>query len=108
MRCPAVGRRATRRSQSSAVFANDGRRVVSPGFQPFAVYEVAMASVAPEVERREAPGSVAEVLEWAPFPLATAEIAELRGIDRDQARGELEQAGASFTPSANDGYWAAA
>lgn len=99
---------AMRYSTSSAVFAHDGRLVVSPGFQPFAVYEVAMASVAPEVDRRDPPGSVGEVLAWAPFPLATAEIAELRGIGRDEARGELEQAGASFTPSANDGYWAAA
>jgi len=96
-----------RYSTSSAVFEHDGRRVVAAGFQPFAVYEVAMASVAPDVERRDAPASVAEVLAWAPFPLATAEVAELRGIDLDQARGELEQAGASFTPSANDGYWAA-
>ena len=96
-----------RYSTSSAVFEHDGRRVVAAGFQPFAVYEVAMASVAPDVERRDAPASVAEVLAWAPFPLATAEVAELRGIDRDQARGELAQAGASFTPSANDGYWAA-
>jgi predicted DsbA family dithiol-disulfide isomerase len=95
-----------RYSTSSAVFEHDGRRVVSAGFQPFAVYEVAMASVAPDVERRDAPGSVADVLEWAPFPLATAEVAELRGIGLDQARGELEQAGASCTPSANDGYWA--
>jgi 2-hydroxychromene-2-carboxylate isomerase len=97
-----------RYSTSSAVFEHRGRRVVAAGFQPFAVYEVAMASVAPGIERREAPASVAEVLEWAPFPLATSEIAELRGIERDQARGELEQAGASFTPSASDGYWAAA
>jgi predicted DsbA family dithiol-disulfide isomerase len=96
-----------RYSTSSAVFEHDGRRVVSAGFQPFAVYEVAMASVAPDVERRDPPGSVADVLAWAPFPLATAEVAELRGIGRDQARGELEQAGATFTPSANDGYWAA-
>ena len=96
-----------RYSTSSAVFEHDGRRVVAAGFQPFAVYEVAMASVAPHVERRDAPASVAEVLAWAPFPLATAEVAELRGIDRDRARGELAQAGASFTPSANDGYWAA-
>ena len=96
-----------RYSTSSAVFEHDGRRVVAAGFQPFAVYEVAMASVAPDVERRAAPESVAEVLAWAPFPLATAEVAELRGIDLDQARGELEQAGATFTPSANDGYWAA-
>ena len=96
-----------RYSTSSAVFESDGRRVVAAGFQPFAVYEVAMASVAPDVERRAVAETVDEVLAWAPFPLATAEVAELRGIDVDQARGELEQAGATFTPSANDGYWAA-
>jgi protein-disulfide isomerase-like protein with CxxC motif len=48
-----------------------------------------------------------EALAWAPFALATAEVAELRGTSRDQARDELERAGATFTPSANDGYWAA-
>ena len=96
-----------RYSTSSAVFEHGDRRVVAAGFQPFAVYEVAMASVAPEIERRDTPETVEEILAWAPFALATAEIAELRGIGIDQARGELERAGASFTPSANDGYWAA-
>lgn len=96
-----------RYSTSSAVFEHDGRRVVAAGFQPFAVYEVAMASVAPDVERRDAPATVGEVLEWAPFALATAEVAELRGIGIDDARAELEAAEASFTPSADDGYWKA-
>jgi predicted DsbA family dithiol-disulfide isomerase len=94
-----------RYSTSSGVFESDGRRVVAAGFQPFAVYEVAIASVAPEVERRPAAETVDEVLAWAPFPLATAEVAELRGIGIDQARDELTQAGATFTPSAGDGYW---
>jgi len=94
-----------RYSTSSGVFESDGRRVVAAGFQPFAVYEVAMASVAPDVERRDAPESAQEVLAWAPFALATAEVAELRGIEIDEARTELEEAGATFTPSANDGYW---
>jgi predicted DsbA family dithiol-disulfide isomerase len=96
-----------RYSTSSAVFEHDGRRVVAAGFQPFAVYEVAMASVAPDIERRAAPESVDDVLAWAPFALATAEVAELRGVEIDAAREELARAGASFTPSANDGYWAA-
>jgi hypothetical protein len=96
-----------RYSTSSAVFEHDDRRVVAAGFQPFAVYEVAMASVAPDDERRAAPETVEEILAWAPFALATAEVAELRGIEIDAARYELEQAAASFTPSANDGYWAA-
>jgi 2-hydroxychromene-2-carboxylate isomerase len=94
-----------RYSTSSGVFEHDGRRVVAAGFQPWAVYEVAMASVAPDVERRPHAETVDEVLAWAPFPLATAEVAELRGIGIDQARDELTQAGATFTESANDGYW---
>jgi predicted DsbA family dithiol-disulfide isomerase len=96
-----------RYSTSSGVFEHDGRRVVAAGFQPFAVYEVAMASVAPDVERRDPPQTAHETLEWAPFDLATAEVAELRGIAIEDARAELEEAGASFTPSANDGYWRA-
>jgi DSBA-like thioredoxin domain len=96
-----------RYSTSSGVFEHDGRRVVAAGFQPFAVYEVAMASVAPQIERREAPRTVQEILEWAPFALATAEVAELRGIEIGAAYEELEGAGATFTPSASDGYWEA-
>jgi predicted DsbA family dithiol-disulfide isomerase len=96
-----------RYSTSSAVFEHGDRRVVAAGFQPFAVYEVAMASVAPDIERRDAPGTVEEILTWAPFALATAEVAELRGIEIEQARDELQRAGAAFRPSANDGYWAA-
>jgi predicted DsbA family dithiol-disulfide isomerase len=96
-----------RYSTSSAVFEHEDRRVVAAGFQPFAVYEVAVASVAPQIERRDAPEAVEEILAWAPYTLATAEVAELRGTDIDQARTELERAGARFTPSASDGYWAA-
>jgi predicted DsbA family dithiol-disulfide isomerase len=96
---------AYRYSTASAVFESDGHRQVLTGFQPFAVYENAMANVAPFVERRPAPEGVAEILEWAPYPLATAEVAELRGIDREAAREELEAAGARFVPAADDGYW---
>jgi hypothetical protein len=77
------------------------------GFQPFTVYEVAVANVAPHIERRDAPEAVDEVLAWAPYALATAELAELRGVDIENARGELERTGARFTSSATDGYWAA-
>ena len=37
----------------------------------------------------------------------TAEIAELRGVSIDAARSELEAAGATMEPAANDGYWSA-
>jgi predicted DsbA family dithiol-disulfide isomerase len=95
-----------RYSTSSGVFEHERRRVVAAGFQPFAVYEVAMANVAPHLERR-APETVEEILVWAPFALATAEVAVLRGIELATAREELNRAGATFVPSANDGYWTA-
>src|SRR5947209_2856557 len=69
-----------RYSTASAVFDRGDRRVVMPGFQPFAVYEVAVANVVPELERRPPPETVDEVLSWARYPLATAEVADLRGI----------------------------
>jgi predicted DsbA family dithiol-disulfide isomerase len=94
-----------RYSTASAVFEHGDRRVVMPGFQPFAVYEVAIANVAPELERRPPPRTVEEVLSWARYPLATAEVAELRGIGLDRARTELEESGAEFTAAAGDGYW---
>jgi hypothetical protein len=87
------------------VFERDERRVVMPGFQPFAVYEVAIANVAADVQRRPTPSSVEEILAWAPYPLATAEVAELRGNELDDARRELELSGAKLTPVAGDGYW---
>ena len=97
-----------RYSTASAVFEHGDRRMVMPGFQPFAVYEVVVANVAPELERRPAPQTVEEVLAWAPYPLATAEVAELRGIALDHAREELQGAGATLTEAAGDGYWSMA
>jgi hypothetical protein len=55
-----------RYSTASAVFEDGERRVVMPGFQPFAVYEVAVANAAPDLERRPAPQNAEEILRWAP------------------------------------------
>ena len=96
-----------RYSTASAVFERGDRRLAMPGFQPFAVYEVAVANVGPEIERRPPPETVDEILSWAPYPLATAEVAELRGIPIDQARDELQRAGAKLAVAAGDGYWSA-
>jgi predicted DsbA family dithiol-disulfide isomerase len=94
-----------RYSTASAVFEHGERRVVMPGFQPFAMYEVAVANVAPQLERRPSPQTVDEVLSWAPYALATAEVAELRGIGLDQARDELQAPHANLAAAAGDGYW---
>ena len=64
------------------------------------VYEAAIANLAPELERRAAPDSVEEVLAWAGEPLATAEVAAICGIDRDEAQQQL-----SAVASADSGWW---
>jgi predicted DsbA family dithiol-disulfide isomerase len=75
-------------------------RVDVPGFQPVEVYEAAIANLAPELQRRAAPESAAEVLEWAGEPLAAAEVAAIRGIDRDAAEAELAQ-----VAGGQGGFW---
>ncbi|MEA2213616.1 MAG: hypothetical protein QOF83_3564 [Solirubrobacteraceae bacterium] len=67
----------------------DGVSLSAPGFQPVAAYEVAIANLAPELERREDPSDVRQVLEWADAPLATAEVAAVGGIELEDARAEL-------------------
>jgi hypothetical protein len=99
------GRRYT--CPSYLLSAGSADTFTAPGFQPWAVYEVATANLAPELPLRAAPESVAEVLAWAPFPLATREVAVLRGISDDEARAELAPV-AQFSAVGNDGYWSAA
>jgi hypothetical protein len=48
---------------------------------------------------------VGEVIEWADHPLATAEVAQLRGITREQARDELQVAGATEHAMGSDSLW---
>ncbi|HST42284.1 MAG TPA: DsbA family protein [Conexibacter sp.] len=99
------GEHGWRYTASSLVVDAGERRTSAPGFQPWAAYEVAFAGALPELPRRAAPESAAELLSWAPYPLATAEVAAVRDISLDAAREELEETGATLTPYANDGYW---
>jgi predicted DsbA family dithiol-disulfide isomerase len=68
---------------------SDDASLSAPGFQPAASYEVAIANLAPSLTRRPDPSDVAEVLQWAGEPLATAEVAAVCGIDREDAREQL-------------------
>jgi hypothetical protein len=77
----------------------------APGFQPARVYEVLVANLAPELVTRPNPRDAAEVLEWAPYRLATAEIAVIMESDADAVRRQLVTAGAHAEPVANDAYW---
>ncbi len=85
----------------SWVVHRDGRpSLVAPGFQPVEVYEALIANLAPELRRREDPDSALDVLRWAPFPLATAEIAAVMGVGRETAELELER-----FADADGGFW---
>jgi predicted DsbA family dithiol-disulfide isomerase len=84
-----------------------GERAVTvaiPGFQPFAVYDVVMANLRPDLERRDDPSSVEEVLRWAKEPLATQEVAAVCAISFDEARAELERITVG-QPLGNDALW---
>jgi 2-hydroxychromene-2-carboxylate isomerase len=51
---------------------------------------------------RPEPTDVADALAWAPYPLATVEVA---AICRRSVREELEASAARFSPSGGEGYW---
>jgi predicted DsbA family dithiol-disulfide isomerase len=87
------------------VRSSDGTSLSAPGFQPTLTYEVAIANLAPELTRREDPESVAEVLEWAGEPLATAEVAAVCGIELGEAREQLGRVAAE-EHIGSDGLWA--
>jgi hypothetical protein len=75
-----------------------------PGFNPIEAYETAIASLAPELERRPPPASVDELLAWAGQPLATAEVAAIMRLDPVHARVALGRT-ARPLPAGADFYW---
>lgn len=84
--------------------ATDGRCFDIPGFRPVEAYEVAMANLGPQLDRRPAPEAVDDVLGWAGEPLATVEVAAVCQLEPEEAREELARV-AEHQPVGNDGYW---
>jgi 2-hydroxychromene-2-carboxylate isomerase len=84
-----------------------GTTATLPGSHPIEAYEAAIANLAPELERRPTPTSVADVLAWAPHPLATAEVAAVAQLDITRARADLSRV-ARPTAAGADFYWSAA
>jgi predicted DsbA family dithiol-disulfide isomerase len=80
-------------------------RVDLPGFRPIEAYETALANLEPSLGRRPDPESVDDVLAWAPYPLATAEVAAVCDREIADVRVELARSGARFDPVGGDGYW---
>jgi len=78
--------------------------ITVPGFNPIEAYDVALA--AQGLTRRPKPDSVAELLEWAGEPLATAEVIAVMGRSEQHVRAELARSGARAIPAGADCYWA--
>jgi 2-hydroxychromene-2-carboxylate isomerase len=84
--------------------ASDGVRIAVPGFQPFAAYDVVLANLVPDVDRREPPGGVEEVLSWTGTPLASKEVAVVCDISVQEAREALGRV-ADEQHVGFDGFW---
>jgi hypothetical protein len=97
-----LGGPADARRYTAPTYLIDGFAI--PGFNPIEVYETAIANLRPDLPRRPKPEAVSEVLEWAPEPLATAEVAVLMQTSIPRARAALEAVG-RFEPAGADGYW---
>lgn len=82
----------------------DGARLSVPGFQPFRVYEVVMANLAPDLPRADPPASAGELLRRVGEPLATKEVAVVRDISVEEAREELGRIADEDHVGA-DGFW---
>jgi len=91
---------------SYEMLAGDAR-VDLPGFRPIEAYEAALANLEPSLHRRPDPESAEQVLAWAPYPLATAEIAAVCDREIPDVRAELART-ARFEPVGGDGYWSRA
>jgi hypothetical protein len=63
-------------------------------------YEPALADLESSLSRRSDPGSVEEVLAWAPYPLTTTEVAAVCDREIPSVRDELRR-----TARDDDGYW---
>ncbi|MCW2955839.1 MAG: hypothetical protein JWO69_708 [Thermoleophilia bacterium] len=86
-------------------FTSGDRTLAAPGMQPWQTYDVLVANAGASVTRRDAPADIDALRGFFDHPLATAEVAALRGIDLDAARDELTAANVPFEPVGADGYW---
>jgi hypothetical protein len=102
---PAESASGKRYSAPSYEFGDRPNAYVAPGYQPFESYDAAVANILQDAAmRKPAAESVSEVLAWADYPLATAEVAALREIPIESAREELSGV-ADFASMGEDGYW---
>ena len=82
----------------------DGVRIAVPGFQPWPVYDVILANLVPDLDRRRPPADVTEVLHWTGTPLASKEVAVVCDLPVHEARERLGRV-ADEQHVGFDGFW---
>jgi hypothetical protein len=82
----------------------DGTAMSAPGFQPDESYDLALANLDPTLARRAPAADVGQVLDWAPFALATVEVAAVCAVTPDEAATDL-RAIATETIIGTGSYW---
>ncbi|HSD78746.1 MAG TPA: DsbA family protein [Solirubrobacteraceae bacterium] len=82
----------------------DGVRIAVPGFQPWPVYDVILANLVPDLDRRRPPADVTEVLRWTGTPLASKEVAVVCDLPVHEARERLGRV-ADEQHVGFDGFW---
>jgi hypothetical protein len=85
--------------------AADAQRAVFAGFQPYEVYEVALANLLPHVKQRAPAPDPIEVIWWAGEPLATREVARVMDISDDEADDALRGSHATEIPLQSSSFW---
>jgi 2-hydroxychromene-2-carboxylate isomerase len=71
----------------SVTFGVNGQRLVAGGWQPLAAYDVCVANLVPDIERRAQPEDVGVVLEAFPAGLTTYEAATVLAAANDEPDG---------------------
>jgi 2-hydroxychromene-2-carboxylate isomerase len=106
----------TRYTAPSLVFERGGAHLEAGGFQPLEAYDVVLANLAPDLDRRPAPDHVREALAEEPLGLTTAEAAEVLRSGNDApdlaaAERQLVEAAADGdalrVPVGSDALWLA-
>ncbi len=94
-----------RYSASSYIFLIDNKIVFElPGFWPVETYEAVIGNFLPNATRKRLAKTSREILEWAPYPLATKEIAVICNKTIGEVMQELK-GNATFEPFGQDGFW---
>jgi predicted DsbA family dithiol-disulfide isomerase len=101
----------------SIVFSSNGTKLVAGGFQPVEAYDVLVANLDPELERKTAPETPQPLLEFFPGGLTTQEVAALMTSSNDAVDRRVAEAGlikllaagkATRTSVGDDALWRAA